>query len=93
MEYLKSDYVAANDGSGDLTAALPSHGYGSAASSVSRSVLSDNSNPAVPGKLRQLSEEEWEDLKDHFHTLYIKQNTTLGKIRKSMRQEHNILLT
>ena len=49
---------------------------------------------AIPcERLRQVPDNEWDDLKDVLYTHYIQENMTLGGIIQTMREKHNILLT
>jgi hypothetical protein len=47
----------------------------------------------VPGSARQLSDEEWDNLKDLLHKLYIQENKTLEKIRIILREQHGLVLS
>lgn len=49
---------------------------------------------AVPrGTVRQISEKDWDDLKDVLYTHYIQQNMKVGEIIKLMREKRNFMLT
>lgn len=63
-------------------------------------VVASNDTPHLPGamtipsgKPRQITEKEWDDLKDTLHMHYIQENMKVGDILKMMREKHNILLT
>ena len=100
------DDIVANDDPITFASAVPSHDYGGdygGFSSGPNAQISPAGAPTypphVPGatknprvKPRQLSDKEWEDLKDILHTHYIQENKTVEKIIEIMR-EHDTLLT
>lgn len=61
---------------------------------ASNDTLNLPSAMAIPyGKVRQISEKDWDGLKNDLHTFYTQQNMTMGDIIKLMREKHNILVT
>ena len=105
MDGLRSDNIVAYGGEFAPDSALPPHVYGSfhpqpdtglvptatAAAATIPPGSGAGRNPAA--RPRQLSEEEWENLRDIFHTYYMQENKTLDKIVKIMREQHGLVLT
>ena len=95
--------MVANDDPITSGSALPSHDDGASNSrrnaqispAVARTythhVPGTSKNPS--GKLRQLSEKEWDDLKDILYKHYIQENETVRNTIKIMREKHDVFLT
>ncbi|KAK2740149.1 hypothetical protein CKAH01_18618 [Colletotrichum kahawae] len=99
MDHTGLQHNEGNDRSLPCGAPIPSHGY----IPFSCEKQSPNSDtvpaldlPSVPKnasvKPRQLSEKEWEDLKDVLHKYYILESKTLDQVKKAML-EHGFVLT
>ncbi|CAO2655996.1 Nn.00g047990.m01.CDS01 [Neocucurbitaria sp. VM-36] len=49
--------------------------------------------PLAPAKARQLSDADWEDMKEMLLKLYIKENKTLKALQKVLREDHGLILS